>query len=68
MISSKSNNKKKTEKTTIHNSFLVSLLYITSSNLFEDILSFTRMFATFNRTKQNEDTMFLPMFKDNDMM
>jgi len=26
------------------------------------------MFATFNRTKQNEDTMFLPMFKDNDMM
>ena len=54
-------------KTRIHNSSLVPLIMATP-NLSKDILSFTRMFLSFDGNMEKKERMYLPMIKDNDFM
>ncbi len=43
-------------------------VYITTTNLSEDILSFTRMFVSLNGNMEKKETLYLPMIEDNDFM
>jgi hypothetical protein len=51
-------------KTTIYNFSLIP--YITTPNLSEDILSFTRMLVSLNGNMEKKDTLYLPTIKDNE--